>query len=85
VKTKGFNVDTSAEKISDFNTGRVTLIVQNLDASNAVHIGFNNTVSATTGYRISAGGTLTINNPRIQDEIWGIAITSAVDIVIMEG
>lgn len=73
---------TAAELVSVPLLGRVRLMIQNL-GNKEIYIGFDNTVTATTGLRITAGAFLEI--PFGEDlDIWAISLAAGQDIRIVE-
>ena len=52
-------------------------LIRNTDAANSIYIGRDNTVSATTGFLVKAGETLSVPT---QADVWAIAITAPVTV-----
>lgn len=70
-------------------TKRKYIEIQNLDASNAVHITFGGAAAtALNGIRIAAGATWKLEdqdgNLSIKGELRAIAITGTVNVVVLE-
>ena len=82
-RTEQISVATTVTRIAGANPWRKSIKITNVTGSQLVWIGFSNGVSTTTGdYLHSAAGsntTLAVNG-----EIWGIAVTSAQTVSLME-
>lgn len=84
IHSKGLTVLITDTLIDTAQTSRSYVGIQNLDASNPVHITFGGQAStASNGVRIGAGEFFDTNAPFNGTEIRGIAITGSVNIVLM--
>lgn len=71
-----------ATRIVGRNDARTNMRLRNLDAANAVYIGSDSTVSAYTGYKVSAGAEIYPFNTT--EEVWVCTgDTSIVEIAVM--
>ena len=82
-RTEQVSVGTVATLIAPANPHRKSLKITNVTGTQIVYLGFTNGVSSSTGdYLHSAAGSNTTID--CKDEIWGIAITGAQTVTIME-
>lgn len=63
------------------NTARQQVIIENLDSTNGVYLGFDNTVSSTTGHFLPKGTSITIPS---SCAIWGIPSAATVTVSYLE-
>ena len=81
--TSQVSVGTTATRIASANRYRKSLKITQITGTQIVYIGFTNAVSTSTGdYLHSAAGSNT--TLAVQDEVWGIAVTGAQSVSIME-
>lgn len=73
---------TAAEVLSTPLTGRTAVIIQNEGSAN-VYVGFNNTVTAANGLKISKASSLTLDVTDAAD-IWMIAASGSQDVRFLE-
>ena len=67
-------------------TGRKYLLVQNLDASNAVHISLDGTAATTSDFKLAAnGGSLELAEGVPTGQINAIAVSGTCSVVVLEG
>jgi len=84
IETEGFALPTADTLIRAAKNTGAYVGIQNLDASNAVHITFGGkAATATEGIRIGPGEFFDTLAPYNGSEIRGIAITGACNIVIV--
>ena len=82
-RTEQVSVGTVATLIAPANPHRKSLKITNVTGTQIVYLGFTNGVSSSTGdYLHSAAGSNTTID--CKDQIWGIAITGAQTVTIME-
>ena len=81
--TSQVSVGTTATRIAGANPFRKSLKITNVTGTQLIYLGFSNAVSSSTGdYLHSAAGSNTTID--VSGEIWGIAITGAQTVSVME-
>jgi len=86
VYSSGVSVATTDTLVDSAVNSRNYVGIQNLDAANDVHIAFGGqAATALNGIRIGPGEFLDILAPFNGTEIRGIAITGAVNIILVAG
>lgn len=81
--TKQVSVGTTATKIADENPNRRQIKVTNVTGAQLIYLGFDDGVTSSRGdYLHSTAGSNTSINAT--DEVWGIAITAAQTVSVME-
>ena len=82
-RTEQVSVGTAVTLIAGANPWRKSIKITNVTGTQLIYLGFSNAVSATTGdYLHSAAGSNT--TLAVQGQIWGIAVTGAQTISLME-
>ena len=76
-------VGTGVTLIASANAKRKSILITGITGTNLTYIGFSNGVSSGTGQLLpaSVGASLTIES---QNAIWGIAITAAQTVSVLE-
>jgi hypothetical protein len=80
---KQVSVGTTATKIADANPRRIGIMITNVTGTQVVYLGFTGYVSASNGDYLPANPGSNVAMA-VQNEIWGIAATSAQTVSVLE-